>query len=133
MIGSTLCDCLFVWPCVHYCVSWLSVVFYRAKVEPPLDVAFQPSDSTPLGDDAADTASSPSSSIRTRKLFPETWLWENVHVTGYPFFQSTYAETNFPSVSLTHTHDASLFFKLIDNTLVMDFTNKQLKAFFSSS
>jgi len=127
--------CLFVWPCVYYSVYWLSIVFYRAKVEPAIDVAFKQSDSTPIGDDAADTASSPSSSIRTRKLFPETWLWENVYVTGYLFFQS-YLRNNqnklHPSVSQTHTHTRRflVFQTLLIALLVMDSTNKKyIKAF----
>ena len=110
---------MFVWPCVYYSVYWLSVVFYRAKVEPAIDVAFKQSDSTPIGDDAADTASSPSSSIRTRKLFPETWLWENVYVTGYPFFQSYLRNRNKLPIRFPDTHTYTTlpgFSNLINST-----------------
>lgn len=79
------------------------VVLYRAKVEPPpLDdvaVASQPSDSTDT------TGQDDSSFTRTRKLFPETWLWENLHVTGY--FPNPQLPFSIPIHSDTNTYDAS--------------------------
>ena len=56
--------------------KWLFAVFYRAVAAVAEEGIVL--DDTPVGGDEDSM-----SSIRTRKHFPETWLWESVQVAGY--------------------------------------------------
>ena len=57
-------------------------MFYRA-VEAVAEEGIVLDDAPPGDDENTLSSSGTSPSVRTRKHFPETWLWESVQVAGY--------------------------------------------------
>jgi len=66
-------------------MSFPSVVTYRANDQsvPLAGVGAPANDELLDGDSSKSSLSNP---IRTRTNFPETWLWQNLLVNGYPYF-----------------------------------------------